>query len=240
MARLNVRYKDLTKTRKQRLVVIKDACSGELGLALPSVAQFNTGDYIIIGDHRIIAHDMLEHPNCFPNIGGVEDEFLALGGMWYIRGEWGDLSRPNHSRGTAEENIGKGDFLDLFGQLYCIGSLQLDLDPFSFRVIDPDLVEYSIDHIWGCIDIKDLEAAIEAVVDQTDFDRIVEESSKLFALGYAIAERKYKNQSQANAAFWSIAEACKKVTPQIEFEGQQFMLTYSCDDASIREVYSYA
>lgn len=62
------------------------------------------------GDTRLLAHDIVEHVNGVHNIGSIEDELQALGGVWFTRGHWGDFGRSIH---TPYDNLAN-DFCEMF------------------------------------------------------------------------------------------------------------------------------
>lgn len=55
------------------------------GLKLKEVRLWDASDAALEG--MLIAHDIIEHQNGPRAIGGMADEFEALGAMWYVRGE---------------------------------------------------------------------------------------------------------------------------------------------------------
>lgn len=91
--------------RSVKLRAIEDRSSGLVGLILDDMRRF---DFTTAANEgRLIAHDLLEHQQGARAIGSLDDELIALGGVWYIRGQFSDLSRDGFgSRYSAEESVG--------------------------------------------------------------------------------------------------------------------------------------
>lgn len=54
--------------------------------------KLDRGGINVATSGKLVAHDLLEHPN-IAIIGSIGDELEALGGVLYMRGQFGDISR---------------------------------------------------------------------------------------------------------------------------------------------------
>lgn len=86
------------------LIAFRDESTGELGLGVKGMPKDETTN--AAQDGLTIAHDLIEHVNGPQCIGTIDDELEALGAIWYVRGQHGELRRDNiGSRYTIEENL---------------------------------------------------------------------------------------------------------------------------------------
>lgn len=85
------------------LIARSDDYDSKPGLAIKGVSDFE--GFMADREGTITAHDLLEHQNGARHMGPVWDELEALGGIWQIRGRWGDMcelsGRSMHSPETG-------------------------------------------------------------------------------------------------------------------------------------------
>lgn len=176
----------------------------------------------------LIAHDLLEHVNGVDSIGSIDDELEALGGVWYVRGEFADISRGSRagSRYSPEENLAS-DVLNL-AMIYNSGV--------NFRTPVPETEEHSEDVSFESI-IEIAKRDIENELDEEDRDD--ERLEQYFAAvlhymrhGYDKASTLYPEQYMVNNLFWAIAEACDPYVEHADMEGQLLELVYSLEDGT--------
>jgi len=212
-----------------------DEMTGELGYG---VKGLDTSDDRINStyDPVLIAHDLIEHVNGVKNIGSIEDELQALGAVWYVRGQWGDLRRDNvGSAYTPYESLAF-DVARMFRDWY-----QGDMEHISSPVTQPH-------------DFDDDFKAILNIAESTYKDEFNEEDitpelhehwpqyrwSALAHMrkGARKAARKYGTALVANSMFWDIASALEPYLKSVDYEGQQLKLRYGREGAYCEEYYA--
>lgn len=199
----------------------KDRETGELGYMVVGTKMI---EYPMVSrEGLLIAHDLLEHVNGVDSIGSIDDELEALGGVWYVRGEFSDLNRNSRvgSRNSPEENLA-GDVLNL-ARIYNNGV--------NFRTPVPETEEHDEDISFESI-IDIAKGQVEDEIDEEDrdaerlkqyFDAVLHYMRK----GYDKAAAKYPNQCMVNDLFWAIAEACDPYVGSAEMKGQRLELSYN-------------
>lgn len=218
--------------RTVTLNAVTDQETGELGLMVKGTPVINYP--MAATEGLLIAHDLLEHVRGVKAIGSVGDELLALGGVWFVRGEYGTIRQNSMSRYTPHQNIA-ADIVNL-GRIYFSG--------IPYRVPVPRTLSHSLDS-----DFEEIlrEAKKDLIVEVEDLE-ITNEQIKQYLhdclhflrRGYNLANKKYKkNQFAASQLFWNIAESVDEVIKYIEFEGQQFKLKYSLKDYDLVQCTEY-
>lgn len=227
-----------------RLVTRVDAVSGELGLVNKELSNLEMPmvDY----DGYQIAHDICEHVNGIKSIGTIEDELEALAGIWWTRGQWGQLRRDRlGSAHSPEENIA-WDVTNLFREWSMRGYRPLKYKQTRDIGFDDQfeyILEKGIESIHGELDDEEIDEA------EKHFEEYREACIRLFRSGTnkfyrrwdGIAGRhnRYYQDSglMANEVFWGIQEALKEAKDHIEYEGQEFKLHIDFDSARLEGVY---
>ena len=205
-----------------RLVGFEDEPTGNLGLIVKGMA----GDNIYSdGTGSLIAHDIVEHQNGLARIGCPADEIEALGGMWFTRGRHGSLfeKRQTFSRNVVEA-VGLGDF-GLIGRDWW----------WSDKRWYPRFGQYRTRAHDYDDDFRDiLEAAkfgIKSEMDcegVTDFpmEEFLENSLHLLRIGFNKARRRWGDGMLATDTYCAIRDAIEPHAKRVEFEGQEFLLSY--------------
>ena len=215
------------------LTVKEDFASGETGLILDDVRQIDT--FMVTTDGLLIAHDILEHQNGLHSIGSVDDELEALGAIWYTRG-WTGQMRRDGSGGmySPEENIGS-DILTL-GEVYNRGV--------NFRTPVPNTRKSEAEDALQAICESGFDWIRKEFAHQDDEDINSERMSHYkdsvihyLRRGYSKAKKRFGCQDKAHHMFWSIAEAMNPIAKFLDFEGQQFKLSYDANRAYCSEFY---
>jgi len=100
------------------LIAREDRSTGELGLIIEGTRLM---DYpMVANDGLLVAHDLIEHQQGIHKIGSIGDELLALGAIWYVRGQHSDLRRGGTgSMHSPETNIAY-DVINM-GRMFCEG-----------------------------------------------------------------------------------------------------------------------
>lgn len=215
------------------LTVKEDLASGETGLILDDIHQIDT--YMVTNDGLLIAHDILEHQNGLRSIGSVDDELEALGAIWYTRGWTGQLRRDGGgSMYSSEESIGS-DILNL-AQVYNNGV--------NFRTPVPNTRASEAEDPLQAICESGFDWIRKEFQHYDDEDINKERMSHYKASvihylrrGYSKAKKRFGSKNKAHHMFWSIAEAVNPVAKHVEFEGQQFKLSYDANRAYCSEFY---
>lgn len=157
-----------------------------------------------IVDGNSIAHDNLDHLNGVSFIGRVDDEMEALGASWFIRGQYGDLSRKKNI-----SNIYKV----YSSEIYSLMSLYIHNPEIVLKqpsIIDNDYIRETFSHILS-LSQNDLIAYTKyATLFENELARaedFLKISLNLMLSGFEKAETLYQNGIFANNLFWSIVDA---------------------------------
>lgn len=224
------------------LDVKQDGQSGELGFVLRGI-PFNTDLFMASTDGVLLAHDIMEHVNGLESIGTVEDECQALGGIWWVRGQYGDLRRDNiGSALSVEYNIG-ADISRMYEELNSAGETikeptepprrlikQLEDMEYSFRKIIEE-AEKGVRSEWSSYHDDD-------VIDEAHLKHYLDTTYHWMCIGIRKATRRHRKAWEANQKFWDIANAFKpyRLTSEL-FEGQVFRLLQGHTEWHVEEVY---
>jgi hypothetical protein len=208
------------------LIAFRDEMTGELGLGVKGI---DTTDEALNSatEGLVIAHDLLEHVNGLEAIGSIDDELEALGGIWFVRGQNGELRRDHiGSAWTIHENIA-GDLQRMFRD-YFYGA-PVDTTPRRTRPIDCDEelreIIFAAEHgRMNCLSEIDDE-------DRTEAQKLIKPylaaALARMRTGYRKASRRFHGSAlTAYDLFWAIAEAVQPYCKHVEYEGQRFTLTY--------------
>lgn len=201
-----------------------------LGLMLQGVAK--SEGFMACRDGSVIAHDLLEHQNGVSNIGPVWDEMEALGGIWYCRGQWGDLMN-GRSYHTPAYNIAH-DVTRMFEQwrdqehAYCgpgygrIGIRAHDYDE-DFREIVGQakaMIFQEADENWN----------------DADLEQYAQFAMHRLRSGFSKAKRRYeghgKSRYYGHGMFRAIKEAVAPQIKHLDWEGQELVLRYGNGEAT--------
>jgi len=219
-----------------RYVTLKYGEDSEGMLGLNVVGMPMISYPMAAGEGLLIAHDILEHQNGISSIGSIGDELEALGGVWYIRGEFNDLRRDNRgSMYSPIENLAS-DIANM-AVMYNRGV--------PMRVKVPNTREHEQDYDFKeMIKIAKRTATqeIKGMDDKIDYKLYVEyfESAlHLLRMGYMKAKRRFKSQTKANIMFWNIAEAVDEILKYAEYDGQEFRLGYDGNNVVYNEIYEW-
>lgn len=216
--------------KKFTLISREDLSTGELGYMLDGVPLI---DYpMVAADSYQIAHDLLEHVNGLSEIGSIDDELEALGGVWFVRGQHGQLRRDGLGSAHTNQVHLVSDLVNL-GVIFNNGV--------DFRSDVPDLVdcEYleEFEHIIEKA-IEDIELELDE--DERDYERLkyyFKNCLNYMISGYNKAEVIYSNYSDnpfyANNLFFEIVDTLKDYMNP-EYEGHELYLYIDYDECSCR------
>ena len=207
---------------KYILTYEKDQEFGELGFRLEGTS-LNPQEYNMATDGALIAHYIIEHINGIKEIGTIGDELEALGAMWYIRGEFNDITRGRPSIYNPYEQLAH-DVVSMGVQrlLHKEGYHK----PVPNIKIDDDVMQSTIESVLYHAK-KNLKSELEGEeYSQQDFNQYLKDVIKFFIAGYRKAVKKYAyiGQIQANNVFWNIAETINIALKHMDYEWQQIEL----------------
>lgn len=222
------------------LVSVNDQSTGELGLKVEGVPEI---DYPMAAmEGLLIAHDILEHQQGVSKIGTIGDELLALGGIWYVRGQHADLRRDGRgSMYNSHENVASD--LANMGRMYVQGCMLHSKVPSKLPACDADddirdILRYGAKEM-----VDEFRACSETLCheERKRMGKYLRMSEILMRKGYNMARRRFErgehSRYYANSLFWKIAEAVDPYCKHIEYEGQQFRLSYGDGEAKCKEIY---
>ena len=212
------------------LEVIRDGDTGELGLLVVGTPRIAYP--MAATEGLLVAHDLLEHQQGVSKIGSLDDELIALGGVWYIRGQHGDIRRDGRgSMYSPEQNIA-ADVVNM-ARIYVEGGI-------DFRSAVPRTRTHGHDDSFRLIIEEAKKEFRTEMEDSGDYDKT--RAAEYFGAvlhylrrGYRMAARRFGNSLTANSLFWDIARAVDPVAKHCGYEGQRFALVYGearvrCDE----------
>lgn len=217
------------------LEAFRDESTGELGLGVVGMPRDQNTN--AANDGVLIAHDLIEHVNGPEKIGSIDDELEALGAIWYVRGQYGELRRDGvGSRYTVEENIAS-DVVRMFRD-HISGNQHVSYAPLRTRPVTHDydlrcILEYA-DSNWP--DEFDESEREEARARWPGYRAVCLHRMRM---GYRKARRKWEKRGRyaAHAQFWAIAEAVDRAAKRPEFEGMRYKLSFGNGEAYCEEDY---
>lgn len=207
-----------------------DNVTGSLGLACNGLPDLDD-DAMTTLSGVVIAHDLIEHVNGVKHIGTIHDELQALGAVWFVRGQWGDLTRHARNGGTPYEILGRD--VEMLAIKHVHNPVEI------LRTGGRKRVDHIQNNLLECINearkavkmhrydafsgISNTSEAIDALLE--DF---YEAAAKLMRQGYDKAARKYETGLHANTLFWSIVEAveAERLIEENLEEGARYRLRY--------------
>ena len=209
--------------RHIHLKSVEDWAYGEVGL-LPDGVSLMSSNSTVAYNGTLLAHDIIEHQNGLAAIGSIDDELQALGAIWAIRGQWGDINRPINY-GTSPITALANDILTL-AEVYENGV--------PFRTPVPVTYAHNMDEYFE--QIRDDARHSWRKWGKAELPEFWDGVVPFMRVGVRKAAKRYRgNFLLANSMFWYIADA---VNPHCrpEYEGQRFLLSYDRHGATCREV----
>jgi hypothetical protein len=208
--------------RHIRLRSFEDQDLGEVGLGIVGM-KLKGGSAAMRG--LLIAHDLLEHQNGIGAIGSVGDELEALGGVWYVRGQHDDINRNCTNWHAPEVHIAS-DVINL-ARYFSNGA------PLRVRV--PKTREHFQDDAFR--EIIEIAKSHQEESFEGEGQYYID-ALHLMRAGYNKAQTRFGNsyKCMANSQFWSIAEAVDRHAKHLDYEGQEFRLSYGKGEARCCEV----
>lgn len=212
------------------LEVRTDRETGKLGLMIKGTPMI---DYPMVAvEGFLVAHDLIEHQQGVSKIGSIGDELLALGGVWYTRGQHADINRKRPSFHSPEE--------DLASEVLNMAGLALNGTPLRVKVPHYTHEHDQDDSFETIIEIAQSQFYSEFGKTSASVEWYWEAALHLMRQGYNMAKKRFErkgNRWTANTMFWNIAEAVDSIINNVEYEGQQFRLAYDSTDAHCSEIY---
>lgn len=209
----------------KRLRAVEDEEYGGLGLKFVEPHKFCNGRFTI-QTGLVLAHDIIEHQQGTAKIGSIGDEMIALGGICYSRGQWGDLNR-NGAGGffSTEESIAS-DIHNMAG-LYFNNNIPFRQKLVRSRKSDPtNFVDYVIEAARENWDKSFDRWEGYSEPNQEQIDTYLEACRIYMVHGAKLADRRFGSGVLANDMFWEIERNTSGLIQQLEYEGQEFILSY--------------
>lgn len=220
------------------LVSELDEETGNVGLIIEGSGAIG-GELNSASNGTLIAHDIIEHVNGPKEIGRIDDELEALGAVWFTRGQYGDLTRDiRRNYYSVEENVAS-DIARMFNAYWNGDSTLRDPPKRSERCDDIDY------HITGALAFAEKEFKAEFFGGSYRSDDEAEIGlretrrawrnykvtvRKYMRIGYNKAKARWTHGTQANKAFWSIADVCDPICSEVardRVQGRRFELTWT-------------
>lgn len=182
-------------------------------------------------DGLLVAHDLIEHQNGSQFIGTVWDELEALGGIWHARGRWGDLMTP--SMHSPAVNVAS-DVTRMWPEWSSDPMPPAKHRLKATRPCDHDedfleilaIARHDIPREWEHDEI-----------DREEMERYLTEALHRMRTGFRKANKRFGSRFASNSQMRAIKEAVERVAKHIDYEGQEFVLSYGNGEATVREFY---
>lgn len=216
--------------RNVRIQVMEDRATGVVGMVLKGIKLIDAP--MVVNDGYGIAHDILDHQNGFKAIGSIADEIEAMGGMWFARGQWGEVRR------TSYDNPHQA----LANDLSYLADIHLDRNV-PIRASIANTRETSWDHDFDLIiedGVKICRREFEhrdEEVDEEKLQHFAKQAKHLLRRGFRKARSRFDdNPMTANNQFWAIAEAVDNAHLDL-YEGAEYNLRYGDGKAIVTETH---
>lgn len=232
-----------------RLIAAADEYDSTPGLIIKGTPSFD--DLMTDRNGLLIAHDLLEHQNGVEPMGTVWDEMEALGAIWYIRGQWGDMMTDTRSYHSPAVNVAS-DVTRMFSQWLdegCfwgpggprVGSRAHDFDE-DFREI-VEIARRDIPREFNDMGRGDPDEDSNGWnQDMRDaFPEYLQFALHRMRSGFRKAQRRFErggaSRWNGHNLFYAVKEAVKQAARHIDYEGQEFRLSYGDGEARCVEIY---
>lgn len=219
--------------RHVRLVSFEDQVTGEVGLGFKG----HTSHPNLLSDREggLIAHDIVEHQRGLGAIGSVEDELIALGALWQVRGSLGFPDREVYSYYSPDRTLAIE-----------VSRCASDLNNEEDQTWHPRIGRYRT-HAHHCDEefeeiIKMAKPMIRDEVGHSegffDIEAFADNALHLMRTGYRMAERRWGRYGIDQ--FIAIRNAVRphaKCATNAGIEGREFRLSYGGNRARCVEVF---
>lgn len=218
------------------LISQEDSQTGELGWIFSDI-NINEDLFMSSNDPLLLAHDFLEHPNGLDSIGSIDDEMQALGGIWFVRGQFGLLRKDNVGMAYSIEQHLASDLSRMYREQEITSYTMIDDSEraeIKYSAIDNDVIETAKEIIE--LARNDINSELE---DGEQFDIGIDEylaDAKLyFLLGYQRSVIRFDDDANsANELFWNIVSAFDSVDDP-EWEEREINLVINGDRVYVDE-----
>jgi hypothetical protein len=215
------------KTQRIKLKCIEDNTTGIIGLILADMPQ--NDDTNAANEGLLIAHDILEHQNGAKRIGTIDDELEALGGLWYVRGQHGELSRDGRGSMYSVHESVAFDLSRMFRDHFY--GHHVSKAPRTRKCeADEDfkeIINCTLEQIPGELDSEELGNPKLSILR----DEYLKACLARLRIGYRKAFKKYEKHGRffANDLFWVIVQQVNMYCKNAEYPGQEYMLEFGAD-----------
>lgn len=218
---------------KYTLVTKKDAEYGNMGFYFEGT-QYTEG-MTAASEGMLIAHDLIEHSDV-RKIGTIGDELKALGAIWYVRGQFGELRRDRTgSNYSISENIAC--------EIVNMGRMFVQ-DNRKFHAPIP-IVRTCGGITYIEETIEDARRLLRSELDEEyrgskRINEYLDAARQFMIKGWQDAGRRYKRigANGANTLFWKIAKEADRYVKEIEWDGEEFELNviYKTKKVNMRRI----
>lgn len=208
---------------KPSYTIVAKEENGILGWVLEDLPECEDDSMTVTQDGYIIAHDLLDHVTGFESMGLINDEIIAFGSAWFIRGEYDQIRRgtihanetmiaSDLSRHLMEILVHNSDiFNDVVLPVNDNCSIFDEVIEETREAFNSGL-EYEVDNL-----VSSLEGATETLLLKF---------RHLLALGYNLAVSRYNDDwMTVNNLFFNIEAELNKHMQNIDYEGQILKLS---------------
>lgn len=222
---------------RTRLHAVTDEYDSEPGLAVKG-ANWRQDDFMADRSGTLIAHDVLEHVNGAHNIGYVWDELEALGGVYYVRGQFGDFLQDQPNYHSVETSLAS-DVTHMFIQWTCEHR-----EPFkrTHALRDNETAEDSFERIISEArnDIpRESDDRMLTRNERRELEAYLDEALHRMRIGYRKARKRFPDAYAAYEQFRAIRDACKPAHLDM-YEGAEFVLIWGEGRATCEQIYPEA
>lgn len=222
---------------KYTLLYGEDQEHGSMGFRIEGSKEI-AGAYNMATDGVLIAHDILEH-RAIKKIGTIGDELMALGGVWYVRGQHGELRRDRFgSAYTPAQNIAS-DVCNM-GRDIIAGWKKYNEKIPNVKINGHLYLEDFEDIINESRRMLKLELDGDIEYTTEQLEKYLQDALKFMIAGFNQVQKRfarYNNRFQANNIFWSIVEAVDTALKHAE-HGQklQMNVNFQTAETNIKDI----
>lgn len=175
----------------------------------------------------LIAHDLLEHPNGVESIGSVDDEVEAMGGAWFVRGQFQNIDNKP-SRFTSEQQLISS--LVNLGRTYVLGVDFKTPVPRTRNTENDCFTEMAKNTVQ---ELRN-ELSYEEDFDEGRFKDYIKAIPHYMRQGYRKTSNRFGGCGyRVNDLFWEISRVVDVVLKELEYECQRFELTYCLEQCYV-------
>ncbi|MBA3831641.1 MAG: hypothetical protein H0X34_07070 [Chthoniobacterales bacterium] len=229
--------------RHIRLIAAADEYDTAPGLIIKGQPDFES--LMADRDGTLIAHDILEHQNGTEPMGAVWDELEALGAIWQVRGRHGDMASRRPSFHSAQSNVAS-EVTRMFSEYETDpnngpGGLLVGSRPHLYDEDFAEIIEIArrdipreYNNMGNGSEGEDANGWSPELHEI--FETYLTLALHRMRAGFRKAEKRFGDGFAGHSLFVAIRDAVGDAVKSVDYEGQEFRLSYGNGEATCTEV----